>query len=108
MSNVGYMAVHLRIHRTQGSAKNHRCISCGVVAFDWCYDHSDPNELRDDRRCHLAYDRQHLRDMAEPFRAQVKDAVEQRDRARRHKDWDAERLWDDELERLTTLLMDIR
>jgi hypothetical protein len=44
------------------------------------------------------------RGVAEKLEPDIKDALAQRDRARRHKDWSSEKLGDDELDRLMSLL----
>lgn len=41
----GYLAVHKRLHRARGKAKEHRCEQCGEAATQWAYDHTDPDEL---------------------------------------------------------------
>lgn len=46
--SAGYIAVHGRIHRRRGHANTHACVQCGEQADEWAYDHSDPNERRDD------------------------------------------------------------
>lgn len=45
--DVSYFAVHERIKRRLGSARNHPCISCEGPAGHWAYDRTDANELRD-------------------------------------------------------------
>lgn len=41
----GYSAAHNRVRRLRGAASNRQCVDCGVGAFHWSYDHSDPDEL---------------------------------------------------------------
>lgn len=101
-------------------ANGHRCVDCHGVADEWSYNHADPDYLEtgtdlqysldpafyDPRchRCHKAFDRQYriaeLRAIAGPIAPQVRHAVGMRDRARRHRDRQAEDWWDDQLERL--------
>jgi len=80
---VTYGGAHNRVHRERGRAKNHPCWDCGQPAFDWSYNHEDPDEVegivtmrgRDFlmpyslkpefyvprcRTCHSAFDRRHL------------------------------------------------
>ena len=38
-----YKAVHTRLRKARGPAKDHVC-PCGAQAFDWAYDHTDPEE----------------------------------------------------------------
>lgn len=40
---VDYMTIHWRLHR-RGPAKDEPCSHCNDSAYDWAYDHSDPNE----------------------------------------------------------------
>lgn len=42
----GYDAVHRRLRRSRGPAKNFACVDCGKPATGWSYDNSDPAELR--------------------------------------------------------------
>lgn len=42
--DVTYSAVHQRVHKTRGSAKNHTCVDCGGQAKHWSYNHKDPGE----------------------------------------------------------------
>lgn len=117
---LSYHVAHYYVSKTRGRARRHQCIDCGQPARQWSYDHADPDELESpaglqysvdpqhyDPRCmtcHRTFDQQHrrteLQAIAEPIVNQVKHAVAQRDRARRHRDRDAEDYWDDELERL--------
>lgn len=117
---LSYHAAHTQVSKIRGRARHHQCIECGNPARQWSYDHIDPDELESptglqysvdpdhyDPRCmtcHRTFDRQHrraeLQAIAEPIVDQVKHAVAQRDRARRHNDRPAEDYWDDELERL--------
>lgn len=41
---VLYSGVHIRLRRLLGSARNHRCVTCGDPALNWAYDHKDPDE----------------------------------------------------------------
>ena len=41
-----YEAVHQRIAAKRGKARAQRCAECGAPARSWAYDHSDPEELR--------------------------------------------------------------
>ena len=44
-----YNTVHQRLPRVRGKATGQTCIGCGVPAEAWAYDHSDPDELVNDR-----------------------------------------------------------
>lgn len=112
---TGYGTVHVRLLRTRGPARNYQCVDCGNAAREWSYNHAEFGRYSDDldnydprcRACHVKFDRQRLRDATEPLKAEVKHAVAQRDRARRHDDRNTEDYWDDELDRLTTLLREL-
>ena len=67
----GYTGIHNRLVRQRGSARKHRCISCGGQARDWAYQHTALDEHREDgfvyslnltdyeamcRKCHLELD----------------------------------------------------
>jgi hypothetical protein len=108
-----YTAVHVRLLRSRGSAAQHQCIDCGQIAREWSYNHSQSNVRYslnlDDydprcRACHVRFDLQYRRSVAEPLAAEVKHAVRQRNSARKHNDTNAESYWDDELDRLAMLL----
>jgi hypothetical protein len=43
---VTYDGAHTRVRRGRGKAADNPCVDCGLPAFQWSYDHSDPNELR--------------------------------------------------------------
>ena len=49
MDTCGYGAVHDRITRDRGPARDHVCVECGGVASHWSYDHTDPEVLIDQR-----------------------------------------------------------
>lgn len=40
---VGYTALHERVRRARGPARDHSCIDCHQPASEWSYDHLDPN-----------------------------------------------------------------
>lgn len=46
---VRYYSAHSRVQRGNGPASNYRCVDCGNQAKDWSYDHSDPEEVQDER-----------------------------------------------------------
>jgi len=46
--DVSYFAVHARLHRLHGPAAARPCRHCGKPAYEWAYDHSDPNEQHDE------------------------------------------------------------
>lgn len=78
-SEAGYGAAHSRVRRDKGSASQHACVDCNGTAYQWSYDHDDPDErtsternstgmpysLRSEHyeprcvRCHKAFDRAH-------------------------------------------------
>lgn len=45
-----YAAVHNRLTRIKGPARQRECSSCGKPAATWAYDHSDPEELLEVRQ----------------------------------------------------------
>lgn len=47
--DVSYGAVHLRLRRSRGPAKELACMACGGAASQWAYDHCDPDEKQSDR-----------------------------------------------------------
>lgn len=115
-----YAAAHHHVKKVRGPARLHPCVDCRVDADQWSYDHKDPDELNEDGKgsyspnpwhyqprcfkCHRKFDQQHrdddIRAIAESICDQVKDAVRQRNVARKHGDREAEDHWDDELERV--------
>lgn len=42
--NITYWTAHSRVRAERGSASNHPCVGCGYAAYQWSYDHADPNE----------------------------------------------------------------
>lgn len=48
-SQATYDAVHQRMRRLNGPARDHACNHCGRPARHWAYKHGDPQELVDDR-----------------------------------------------------------
>ena len=69
---AGYAAVHRRL-RVAGPIAERPCVECGAPAEEWAYDHTAPDERRDDktglpfttdlshyqpmcRKCHRAFD----------------------------------------------------
>ena len=71
-ASEGPQAVHSRLYRSRGPAKEHNCVECGNQARDWAYQYSDPNEVDTPegrkysismehyspmcRRCHIRFD----------------------------------------------------
>ena len=71
--DAGYVAAHSRVRRERGKAKYHGCTDCGAPAREWSYDHTDPDEVADEKGrpyslkpehysprcvpCHRAFDR---------------------------------------------------
>ena len=47
--DVGYYVVHQRVRTQRGKASAHACISCGVPAQHWAYDHAAPDEKLDEK-----------------------------------------------------------
>lgn len=45
---LNYSAIHLRLAKYRGSAKDYHCISCGSPALHWAYQHNCQNEQIDD------------------------------------------------------------
>jgi hypothetical protein len=43
---VEYTGVHYRIVAARGKAARYKCTHCGSQAEEWAYDHTDPNERR--------------------------------------------------------------
>lgn len=43
---ASYGAVHRRLAKVLGPAREHNCADCGSPADEWAYDHTDPNERR--------------------------------------------------------------
>lgn len=41
---AGYVTAHWRKRKAEGAAKDHPCHHCASPAYDWAYDHRDPNE----------------------------------------------------------------
>lgn len=74
---VGYRSAHGRVIAVRGPASNQECEHCGAEAFDWAYDHQDPNAWSTEsgrmysgnpahyfplcRRCHIIFDRRQAR-----------------------------------------------
>jgi hypothetical protein len=44
-ASVDYHAVHERLYRRRGRARDYPCAKCGGAASQWAYDHSDPDQL---------------------------------------------------------------
>lgn len=71
-SAEGPQAVHSRLYRSRGPAKEHNCVGCGNLARDWAYQYSDLDEVETPegrkysismehyspmcRRCHIRFD----------------------------------------------------
>ena len=49
-SNPTYTGAHARPRLLWGRARQHDCISCGLQAEQWSYDHTDPTELAQMRK----------------------------------------------------------
>lgn len=47
-ANASYAAIHQRLRKVRGSARNFSCASCGAPARHWSYDHADPDERTSD------------------------------------------------------------
>jgi hypothetical protein len=43
---ASYENVHWRVKAQRGRAADYPCVACGGAAAHWAYDHSDPNERR--------------------------------------------------------------
>lgn len=41
----GYRAMHHRVSKMLGSAREQSCVDCGGQAAEWSYDNSDPDEI---------------------------------------------------------------
>ena len=53
---ITYAAAHKRVVRKRGKASDHNCVDCGERAAQWSYDHTDPNEMTQERQgCLLPY-----------------------------------------------------
>ncbi len=57
--NASYAAIHIRLRRWRGSAKDHNCVDCVARAREWSYDHSDPDELVDSKYGRYSTDLDH-------------------------------------------------
>jgi NAD-dependent SIR2 family protein deacetylase len=44
--DIGYSGAHTRVVKARGPASTHSCAHCGITAYEWAYDHADPNERR--------------------------------------------------------------
>jgi hypothetical protein len=40
-----YNATHMRLYRARGNATSYACVTCGVPARNWAYDHQDPGAV---------------------------------------------------------------
>lgn len=125
-----YNTVHSRLYKSRGRACLQRCIACGAKAWDWAYNHEDPDERHAPngapysvnpefyvpmcRLHHIRTDcwirkkqgvrakRQQAKfDLAKQLEPEIRNAVAERKAAR---DPDAKAHWDDELDRLYNLL----
>ena len=66
MVSSSYNAVHIRVRKARGSAKNYECMGlysdrCKIIAYDWAHIHNtdpgDPsNYVPMCRSCHITYD----------------------------------------------------
>lgn len=122
-TSTTYHGAHYYVRKRRGLARRYSCIDCGRPARQWSYDHADPNELvgptgleysTDPSHyqprcigCHAAFDQRHrksgvpqLHSLATELEPRIRDAIAQRDRARKRNDVAEVDLWDDELERL--------
>lgn len=69
---VTYSGMHIRLRRTQGTARKLSCVDCNGEAAHWSYDHTDLDEVTEDgirfslkaehyeprcSRCHIRFDR---------------------------------------------------
>lgn len=41
----GWAAIHKRLRRIHGPAREHICVDCGGPAAEWSYDHEDANQI---------------------------------------------------------------
>ena len=60
-SNPSVLALHKRIHRKYGPAKDRKCVDCGNQAQDWSLNSTEYTDNVDDysprcRSCHVRYD----------------------------------------------------
>ena len=46
--DIGYSAAHMRVTAINGPASGRICVTCGLAAKHWSYDHSDPKEKQSD------------------------------------------------------------
>lgn len=61
-----YTAVHLRLKRERGRAREHTCIECGEPAATWAYDHRDDDYIADDRGRPYSLDLTHYEPLCVP------------------------------------------
>lgn len=60
--NPSILALHKRLHRKHGAAKNYDCVDCGNQALDWSLktEHEHTGNIEDYeprcRSCHIKYD----------------------------------------------------
>lgn len=60
--NTSVLALHKRLHRKYGPAKNHLCEFCGEIAKDWALISKSHTGKREDyktlcRKCHMKLDK---------------------------------------------------
>lgn len=83
----GTQAVHSRLYRRYGMARDFQCVECGGAALDWAYQYSSSDEQIDQhgqkwsenlddyapmcRRCHINFDRKMDPEMAARLRAKA-------------------------------------
>jgi hypothetical protein len=50
---LSYSGMHRRVRVERGSAKRQRCVDCDGRAYEWSYDHTDPDECEEVVRGYL-------------------------------------------------------
>jgi len=63
---TSYAAAHRRVYRLRGPAVSKACQRCGAPAKHWAYDHSDPDERRNDQGLAYSLDPARYRPLCRP------------------------------------------
>jgi len=67
---VLYRAAHQRVWSEKGRARDQECAACFSVAAHWAYDHTDPDEMTDERTgCVYSLDTSKYKPLCQPCHA---------------------------------------